>query len=191
VSLDASAGKTAIGFLLSWSFEMMKKSPLLLLRASKILLVAGIGCLAFLVAFNNVVDYQSNFLFVRHVMTMDTVYTGNALMHRAITEPALHAAAYGAIILGEFVTAALCLFGSLQLLRHIRGSAETFNEAKYWAILGLCCGFTIWFFGFIVIGAEWFSMWQSPDWNGQEAAFRVVVYIILALIYIVPDEPSI
>ena len=42
-------------------------------RASKIVLICGIGCLALAAAFNNIVDYQSNFLFLQHVMTMDTV----------------------------------------------------------------------------------------------------------------------
>lgn len=27
--------------------------------------------------------------------------------------------------------------------------------------------------GFIAVGGEWFSMWQSKDWNGLEAATRV------------------
>lgn len=160
----------------------MKKS--LPIRASKILLISGIGCLAFLVAFNNVVDYQSNFLFVQHVMSMDTVSPGNTLKHRAITEPFLHSAVYTLIILCEFVTATLCLSGSWQLLRHINSQAEVFNRAKFLSILGLSCGFALWFFGFMVIGAEWFCMWQSPDWNGQESAFRFVTCIVLVLIYI-------
>lgn len=160
----------------------MEKS--LPVRASKILLIFGIGCLAFLVAFNNVVDYQSNFLFVQHVMSMDTVSPGNTLKHRAITEPLLHSAAYALIILCEFVTAVLCLSGSWQLLRHINSHAEMFNRAKLLSVLGLSCGFALWFLGFMVVGAEWFCMWQSTDWNGQESAFRFVTCIVLVLIYI-------
>ncbi len=166
----------------------MKKS--LSVRASKILLISGIGCLAFVVAFNNVVDYQSNFLFVQHVMSMDTVYPGNALKHRAMTEPLLHSIAYAAIILCELVTAVLCLLGSLQLLKHINSDAEMFNQVKLLSILGLSSGFALWFFGFLVIGAEWFCMWQSLYWNGQESAFRFVVCIVLTLIYIVQDDQN-
>jgi predicted small integral membrane protein len=29
--------------------------------------------------------------------------------------------------------------------------------------------------GFIAIGGEWFSMWQSDTWNGLDAALRVFV----------------
>jgi predicted small integral membrane protein len=46
----------------------------------------------------------------------------------------------------------------------------------------------LWFLGFVVVGGEWFCMWQSPDWNGQESAFRFVACIVLVLIYTVHDE---
>jgi predicted small integral membrane protein len=158
------------------------------IRASKIFLISGIGCLALLVASNNVLDYQSNFQFVQHVMLMDTVYPGNVLKYRAITEPLLHSATYILIIFSQFMIAVLCLLGALQLLRHIRDDGCAFNKAKSLSILGLSCGFALWFFGFIVVGAEWFCMWQSPDWNGQESSFRFVVCIILVLIYTVQSD---
>ena len=161
---------------------------LLLIRASKILLIAGIGCFSLVVASNNVLDYQSNFLFVQHVMSMDTVFTGNALKSRAITEPLLHSVAYTSIILWEFGVAILCLSGALQLLKHLKSDASRFNKAKFLSILGLSAGFALWFFGFMVVGGEWFCMWQSSEWNGQESAFRFVVCIILMLIYIVQSD---
>jgi predicted small integral membrane protein len=159
----------------------MEKS--LMIRASKIILVGGIGCLALLVAINNVLDYESNFRFVQHVMSMDTVYPQNALRYRAITEPALHKLVYVAIIFTEFATAIFCLVGALRLLRQVDSDAPAFNRAKSLCVLGLTAGFALWFFGFMVVGAEWFCMWQSPDWNGQESAFRFVACILLVLIY--------
>lgn len=155
----------------------------LLIRASKIILIGGIGCLALLVAINNVLDYESNFRFVQHVMSMDTVYPENALRYRAITEPALHTLIYGTIISSEFATALFCLGGALRLLRQVGSDAQTFNRAKSLSVLGLTTGFALWFFGFMVVGGEWFCMWQSPDWNGQESAFRFVACILLVLIY--------
>jgi predicted small integral membrane protein len=161
----------------------MEKS--LPIRASKIFLIASIGCLALVVAYNNVVDYPSNFLFVQHVMTMDTVFPDNAVKYRAITEPLLHSAAYALIIFWEFVVAMLCLLGALQLLAHIKSDTLTFNKAKLLSLLGLSSGFALWFLGFMVVGGEWFCMWQSASWNGQESAFRFVVCIVLVLIYTV------
>jgi predicted small integral membrane protein len=37
--------------------------------------------------------------------------------------------------------------------------------------------------GFMVLGGEWFQMWQSPQWNGQEAAFRFYLTILAVLIF--------
>jgi predicted small integral membrane protein len=44
----------------------------------------------------------------------------------------------------------------------------------------------------MAIGGEWFLMWQSETWNGQEAAFRFYVTILLVLLYVIqPDgEPD-
>jgi Predicted small integral membrane protein (DUF2165) len=42
----------------------------------------------------------------------------------------------------------------------------------------------VWFFGFMVVGGEWFSMWQSAMWNGQEAAFRFYMTILAVLIFV-------
>ena len=161
----------------------MEKSLAIAIRASKIVLICGIGCLALAAAFNNVVDYQSNFLFVQHVMTMDTVFPGNALKHRAIDDPMAHSTVYTFIIFMEFAVATLCLFGVLQLIRHLKSDAATFDAQKIPAVLGLSFGFVLWFFGFMLVGGEWFCMWQSPHWNGQEAAFRYVACIVLVLIY--------
>ena len=51
-----------------------------------------------------------------------------------------------------------------------------------------CCGFALWFFGFMVVGGEWFQMWQSQTWNGQEAAFRFIGCIGLVLIFLAQKD---
>jgi predicted small integral membrane protein len=51
-------------------------------------------------------------------------------------------------------------------------------------------GFLLWFFGFIVIGGEWFCMWQSEQWNGIGAAFRFVVIIMFTLLFTALPEPA-
>ena len=151
-------------------------------------MVRHLAILALLVAVNNVLDYESNFRFVQHVMSMDTVYPDNTLRYRAITAPALHTLVYVIIISSEFATAILCLLGALQLLKQIGSDPLTFNRAKSLSVLGLTAGFMLWFLGFVVVGGEWFCMWQSPDWNGQESAFRFVACIVLVLIYTVHGE---
>jgi predicted small integral membrane protein len=67
---------------------------------------------------------------------------------------------------------------------HLRADGARFNRAKRFTIIGAAIGFLVWFLGFMVVGGEWFSMWQSPMWNGQEAAFRFYISILAVLIFV-------
>lgn len=158
------------------------------IRWSKAALVASVGLFAALVAVNNLVDYQSNFRFVQHVLSMDTTFPDNRLMGRAIVDPTLHHAAYWLIIAVEALTALLCLLGALRLWQARIGPSAEFNRAKGMAVAGLSVGILLWFVGFMVIGGEWFLMWQSDTWNGQEAAFRFIAVLALVLIYLVIED---
>ena len=159
-------------------------------RSSKVLLVWAVACFASLVVFNNLTHYDSNFTFVVHVLKMDTTFPGNRAMWRAIHSPSLHHAFYWLIIFLEAVIAVLCWVGGFRLLSSINDST-LFNKAKSVATIGLTLGILLWFTGFITIGGEWFLMWQSETWNGQEAAFRLVVIIGIVLLYLIqPDGES-
>ena len=161
---------------------------MVIIRLAKIAVTAALACYALLVAYNNVVDYGSNYAFVQHVLSMDTTFPNNALMHRAITGETAWRSAYAAIIAAEWLTAVLLVVGALALLARVRAPAEGFNRAKAWAVAGLVVGFGLWFFGFLVIAGEYFVMWQSKVWNGQEAAFRIATEMLGALIFIaLPD----
>ena len=157
-------------------------------RLSKVVLVWSVAFYASLVVFNNLTDYDSNYKFIYHVLRMDTTFPDNQVMWRAIESPLVHQAMYLLIILAEAGVAVLCWFGGFRLWRSINDPAR-FDEVKGIAILGLTLGILLWFVGFITIGGEWFSMWQSRTWNGQQAAFRLVVIIGIVLLYLVqPDQ---
>ena len=100
---------------------------MLVVRFAKIVLVAAIAAFAFVVAYDNVVDYDSNYEFVRHVLSMDTTFLHNALMHRVITDPQLWTAAYVVIIALEAVTSLLLIVGALALLALINAPPAAFN----------------------------------------------------------------
>ena len=161
---------------------------MLVARLAKIVLVAVLAAFAFIVAYDNIVDYNSNYEFVRHVLSMDTTFPNNALMHRAITDPRLWAAAYIVIIAMEALTSLLLIVGALALLALINAPAVAFNRAKVWAVAGLTVGFALWFFGFLVVAGEYFAMWQSKTWNGQEAAFRIAAVLLGVLIFVCLPE---
>lgn len=160
------------------------------IRISKAILVLMVALFCLLVGYNNIVDYGSNFEFTRHVLLMDTTFPGNRLMGRAISSPLLHHAAYWLIIAGELLASALYLAGAIALLRRLRGTQPAFAQAKTLAVCGLTLGLVVWFFGFMTVAGEWFAMWQSPQWNGVESAFRFVVCIGVVLIYVAQNESA-
>jgi predicted small integral membrane protein len=161
------------------------------IRAAKIALVAAIALFATLVSFGNLTDYWTNFAFVRHVLSMDTIFPNSEIGYRAITSPVLHHLAYALIIAAETVTAVLCWIGAIALLRALRAGAAAFRRAKTFAVLGLTLGFLLWQAGFMTIGGEWFGMWQSQQWNGVPSAFRFVMVILGVLIFVVLRDDEI
>jgi predicted small integral membrane protein len=73
---------------------------------------------------------------------------------------------------------------AVPLLRQLRSDGARFNRAKQFVFIGAALGFLVWFFGFMVVGGEWFQMWQSQAWNCQEAAFRFYLTILGVLIFV-------
>jgi predicted small integral membrane protein len=156
----------------------------LAIRLLKTAMAASAALFALLVTLNNLVDYGSNYEFVRHTLSMDTTFPGNALKGRAITSPALWTAAYWAIILTEAAVGIMLALGAIRLAMALRADARIFNAAKTLALVGVGLGFLLWFTGFMAVGGEWFAMWQSKIWNGQEPAFRFYMTLLAVGIFI-------
>jgi predicted small integral membrane protein len=133
---------------------------------------------------DNIVDYESNYAFVRHTLSMDTTFPHTALRSRVITTPALWTAAYWLIIAAEAAIGLLLAAGALHLAVALRADAQRFNAAKLLVVLGVGLGFLLWFTGFMVVGGEWFALWQSKDWNGQQTAFRLYMTLLVVLIFV-------
>ena len=161
------------------------------LRIVKCLLVFAVAIFYSLAVFNNITDYDSNYQFVRHVMMMDSTFPGNRGMWRAINAPQWHTFFYLWIIAWEAVTMILCWWGGVRMLRRLRGSAPAFHLAKRLSLIALALSLLLWVVAFLAVGGEWFLMWQSKSWNGQEAAFRMfAVAGIVLLIVAQPDVPE-
>jgi predicted small integral membrane protein len=158
------------------------------LRLAKISLLFGVGLFYLFVVFNNLADYNSNYQFIRHILMMDSTFPGNNGMWRAINQPALHTIFYINIILWETVTMFLCWWGGLRLLLALNGNSKTFREAGNVAIAGLTLSLLMWLIAFLTVGGEWFLMWQSKTWNGQEAAFRMFTVIGIVLLFVTQQE---
>ena len=157
------------------------------MRLSKIVITGGLALWAFLVTLGNVTDYGSNWAFVRHVLAMDTVFPDSNLTWRAITSPAIQTAAYLAIIVTEGLLALAFLTATIRMSLRLRAPKEDFQRAKAGAAVGVLLGFGLFFIGFMAIGAEWFAMWQSSAWNGQDSAFQFYMTVLAAGIYVFLD----
>jgi predicted small integral membrane protein len=157
-------------------------------RTAKILLVAGIALFYTLVVFNNLTDFDSNYQFVHHVLSMDSTFPGNHGMWRALPSPALHLAFYISIIAWEIVTMILLWWGVTNLSRASRRNVAAFHAAKRVPVIALTLSMLMWLVAFLSVGAEWFLMWQSHTWNGQEAAFRMFAVVGIVLLILLQPE---
>lgn len=109
-------------------------------------------------------------------------------MGRALTSTPLHLAFYLSIIAWEIVTVALLWWGVVNLLRALRRAPAQFHSAKRIAVMALALSMLMWLVAFLSVGAEWFLMWQSRTWNGQEAAFRMFTVVGVVLLILIQPE---
>ena len=163
----------------------------MIVRLCKIAVLAAIALWIALVAFGNLTDYGSNWPFVRHVLAMDTIFPDAHIRYRAIASPLLQHAAYALIIAVETLAAVLCWLGVWRLWGARGAAAAAFQRAKRMGVLGITVGMLVWLGGFLAIGGEWFGMWMSTQWNGLESAFRFVVVLLAALVYLGQREDEI
>lgn len=158
------------------------------IRLSKVVLSAGLAFTCTLAAYGNVVDPAANLEFTRHVLAMDTIEPGATIHGRAITDPGLQQAAFVLIVVAEALVALLLWIGAARMLASLRAPAARFAASKAFALAGLTLGFLVWQAAFLGVGGEWFAMWMSKTWNGQEEAFRFTMIVLGVLIYVALPE---
>ncbi len=165
-------------------------------RLCKIALLFSVGFFFLIVVTNNAIfDYPSNYAFVQHVLSMDTLFSGESMSWRALRDPTpadnsywVHHAFYWSIIVWEAAAGILCTLAAVKMIKVLKAPAKVFNAAKPLAVYGLVLSMLQWFTAFITVGAEWFLMWQSKSWNGQEAAFRMFAILGIMLIFVVMKD---
>jgi predicted small integral membrane protein len=140
-----------------------------------------------LVAFNNLVDFDTNQVFVQNVLGMTSVFTGEEQTWRDIDTSAAQNAAYVLIIAWEVLLAAVLIAALVSWLVAFRRSMTAtaggvFDVPRRLASLGYTMVLLLFAGGFIAIGGEWFLMWQSSEWNGLAPALQNVTIAGLALI---------
>ena len=156
----------------------------MIVRLSKAALTLSLGIFLVIVGIDNILDYGINFTFVQHVMSMDTIFPDSTLRWRAVTAEWAHHVAFALIIAAELVIGIVCVIGAWRLFVARTASSPAFRQAKSLAMAGVAAGFAFFFLVFIVVGGEWFQMWQSSTWNAQEGAFRFAVLFGIVLVFV-------
>jgi predicted small integral membrane protein len=101
-----------------------------LFRLAKTIPVIAIGLMALLIVIGNTTDYFTNYLFVEHVMKMDTTFPGNHLMYRSINNGFIFHAGYIILIIMEAAMAFGCLNGGRLLLTILIELHMSFIQVK-------------------------------------------------------------
>ncbi|OJX70939.1 MAG: hypothetical protein BGO95_05065 [Micrococcales bacterium 73-13] len=147
------------------------------------------GLFILLVAFGNITDYSTNQAFVQHVLSMDTTNFGGTpgqgldpdVMWHAIADPVLQNIGYVLIILWESAAGVILAVGfGYWIAERGRG----YRTARALSTIGLLMIAVLFMGGFIAIGGEWFQMWRSAAWNGEDAALRSAILAVASLVFV-------
>ncbi|RYV01735.1 hypothetical protein SOPP22_15355 [Shewanella sp. OPT22] len=156
----------------------------LTVRTTKTFIALSVGLFCFIVGLDNILDFNTNYQFVIHVLSMDTFqpwYDGSAIEWRAITSKPLHLFFYWVIILFELTAGIICLAASAMMLKHIK--SEKFKNGKALFLIGGTVGIAVWYLGMAVIASEWFAMWANKM-TGQQSAYNISMIILISMCYI-------
>ena len=134
-----------------------------------------------LIAITNWTDFGTNQAFVHHVLEMDTTFRDEDVMWRRIGSESLQNVAYVAIIVWESLTALVLGWALVRLARALRSSGE-YDSARRTATIGFLMVIGLFWGGFIVVGGEYFEMWQSTEANGLQPALQNTLLAGLALL---------
>ena len=160
------------------------------LRFSKAVLVFAIALFYTILVLNNITDYGSNYEFVRHVLMMDSTLPGNQLMWRAVNSSPVHTVFYIDFSNRTPAHQHRSIVTDSQAMMPYCADTEQFAAALNVAVIALTTSLLMWLVAFLDVGGEWFLMWQSKMWNGQEEAFRMFTIVGVVFLVVVQREPT-
>jgi len=137
------------------------------------------------VGFDNITNptnpNASNWPFVKGVLSGDGVPADSGFEWRFIDATWFQAASYIAVMACETLTGILLFIAGILGLR-TSASSGRWNHAQKLTFLGGFLGLAVFFFGFMVVGGNWFIMYLNSKWNGLTPAFQNSVMTITMLI---------
>ena len=155
------------------------------MRWIKIALAAFVAMFCFFYALQNIVNLEAAYGFVAYVASMADHSAYPAHFGPPISAPALVWAMLCIIIGLELLAGLLAARGAIDLFRARDASADEFQSAKRFAILGCGVGVLVWFGLFGAIAGAYFQMWQNDAGsNALEGSFWYSMQLGLAWLLI-------
>jgi predicted small integral membrane protein len=139
------------------------------------------------IAFNNLIDPETNFSFVQHVMSMDLLPAQHPLRWRAVTSTWIQQAAYGLIVACELFLFAINALAGIRLTLNRALPTYGFRQAQRLALTGLTLAFVFLVLVFVAGASEWFLVWQirSPSFDGSmPSVTRLILICGIALLVV-------
>ncbi len=156
-------------------------------KIGKVALVAGLGLLMLLAGMNNALSPQGTFAPVAMAVGMQDTFGDPMQSWRAIESPMIIWLGAIAIILTELTSGVVLLLGAFKLWS-ARSSASDFNAAKSTAVTGLSIVACFYLIAFGVICQEWFMLWQNPNVNTLQEAFRTFATAMLIMVWVNTED---
>ena len=160
-------------------------TPWHMARVATSLFILMVSSYYLVVGFDNVTNptnpNASNWGFVQGVLKGDGVPAGSGFEWRFIDATWFHAISYIAIMALEILTGILLLVAGILGLKHAQ-NPEHWSRSQKWTFAGGLIGLGIFFFGFIVVGGNWFIMYLNSKWNGLDPAFQNSVMTVSMLV---------
>lgn len=158
-------------------------------RSIKILITLSSACMCIFYALQNLANLDAATGFVSYVTGMADHAVYPQHIGPAISSPMLVGVMLAVIVALEFIAGALSLRGAWDLLRARTAPADSFNDAKTYALAGTGVAVFLWFGIFGAIGGAYFQMWQTEAGaNALQGAFQYAMLNGLAWIIIAQDD---
>ncbi len=139
------------------------------------------------VGFDNITNptnpNASNWPFVQGVLSGDGVPADSGFEWRFIDATWFQAISYIGIMTMETLTGIVLLIAGILGLRRSSTSAA-WAGAQRWTYLGGILGLTVFMFGFMVVGGNWFIMYLNSKYNGLEPASQNIIFTLGMLILV-------
>ena len=149
------------------------------------LFILMVGAYYLVVGFDNITNptnpNASNWPFVQGVLSGDGVPADSGFEWRFIDATWFQAISYIMIMTLETITGIVLLVAGFKGLRGSQNAAR-WSSAQKWTFIGGFLGLGVFFFGFMVVGGNWFIMYLNSKWNGLEPAFQNSVMTVSMLI---------